>query len=137
MDVTTGELLALTSYPEYDQNALTAGMDQVSFNRLLNDKRKPFLNRAVGGLYTPGSIIKPIVALGALNENLISPEKEILSTGSISVPNPYDPSKPSVFGDWKAHGYTDMREALAVSSDTYFYAIGAGYEDQRGLGITA
>ena len=135
MDVTTGELLALTSYPEYDQNALTQGMGQTSFNRLLNDKRKLFLNRAIGGLYTPGSIIKPIVALGALNENLISPEKEILSTGSISVPNPYDPEKPSVFGDWKAHGYTDMREALAVSSDTYFYSIGGGFGGQKGLGI--
>ncbi|MDO8565525.1 MAG: penicillin-binding transpeptidase domain-containing protein [bacterium] len=136
MDVNTGELLALTSYPEYDQNALTRGMDQASFNRLLNDKRKVFLNRAVGGLYTPGSIIKPILALGALEENIISPEKEILSTGSITVPNPYDPEKPSIFKDWKAHGWTDMREALAVSSDTYFYSIGGGFGNQKGLGIS-
>lgn len=135
MDVRTGEILALTSFPEYDQNVLTSGIDQRSFTSLINDPGKPFLNRAIGGLYTPGSIVKPIVALAALNENLISPNKEILSTGSISVPNPYDPSKPSVFGDWKAHGYTDMRKALAVSSDTYFYSIGGGFGDQRGLGI--
>ncbi len=135
MDVETGEVLALTSYPEYDQNALTSGLDQKSFSSLLNSSGKPFLNRVVGGLYTPGSIVKPIIALAALNENLISPNKEIYSSGAISVPNPYDPSKPSVFGDWKAHGYTAMKEALAVSSDTYFYSIGGGYGDQKGLGI--
>src|SRR3989344_2748016 len=136
MNVETGEILALTSFPEYDQNVLTRGADQATFNSLLNNSSKPFLNRAIGGLYTPGSILKPIVALAALNENIISPEKQILSTGSITVPNPYDPSKPSVFGDWKAHGWTDMRAALAVSSDTYFYSIGGGYKDQKGLGIT-
>lgn len=136
MDVTTGEVLALTSYPEYDQNQLTRGIDQKTFDSLLKSSRTPFLNRAVGGLYTPGSIVKPIIALAALEEGIISPGKEILSTGQISVPNPYDPEKPSIFRDWKAHGWTNMREALAVSSDTYFYSIGGGYTDQRGLGIT-
>ncbi len=135
MDVETGEILALTSYPEYDSNALTSGLDQKSFSTLINSPAKPFLNRVVGGLYTPGSIVKPIIALAALRENIISPNKEIFSSGSISVLNPYDPAKPSVFGDWKAHGYTAMKEALAVSSDTYFYSIGGGYGDQRGLGI--
>ncbi len=135
IDVRTGELLALTSYPEYDQNALTKGVDQQTFNSLINSSGKPFLNRAVGGLYTPGSILKPVIALAALNEKIISPDKEIFSSGSISVPNPYDPSKPSIFRDWKAHGYTGMREALAVSSDTYFYSIGGGFGDQKGLGI--
>ncbi len=136
MNVETGEILALTSYPEYDQNALTTGLTQTTFNALLNDPGKPFLNRVVGGLYTPGSIVKPLVALAALNERIISPEKEILSTGSISVPNPYDPAHPSVFRDWKAHGWTDMKEALAVSSDTYFYSIGGGFGGQPGLGIS-
>jgi penicillin-binding protein 2 len=136
MDVRSGEIIALTSFPEYDQNILTSGADQSSINLLLHSSAKPFLNRVVGGLYAPGSILKPIVALAALNEKIIEPSKKILSTGSITVKNPYDPSKPSIFKDWKAHGWTDMREALAVSSDTYFYAIGGGYKDQRGLGIT-
>lgn len=135
MNVQTGEILAMTSYPEYDQNAITRGMDQKTFNSLLGSSGKPFLNRAVGGLYTPGSILKPIIALAALNEKIISPNKEIFSSGSITVPNPYDPVKPSIFRDWKAHGYTAMREALAVSSDTYFYSIGGGFGDQKGLGI--
>ena len=136
MDVHTGEILALTSFPEYDQNLLTSGVSERSFQSLLNNSRNPFLNRVIGGRYTPGSIVKPMVALAALNEGLISPDKEILSTGSITVPNPYDPGKPSIFKDWKAHGSTDMREALAVSSDTYFYSIGAGFGNQAGLGIT-
>lgn len=136
MNIETGEILALTSFPEYDQNLLTHGADQATFNLLVNSPSKPFLNRAISGLYTPGSILKPIIALAALNEKLISPEKQILSTGSITIPNPYDSSKFSVFKDWKAHGWTDMREALAVSSDTYFYSIGGGYAGQKGLGIT-
>ncbi|MCR4279129.1 MAG: penicillin-binding transpeptidase domain-containing protein [Candidatus Zambryskibacteria bacterium] len=135
INVETGEILALTSYPEYDQNLMTKGIDQKTFDSLINSPGKPFLNRAIGGLYTPGSILKPVVALAALNEGIISPEKEILSTGSISVPNPYDPTKPSIFGDWKVHGWTAMREALAVSSDTYFYSVGGGFDGQKGLGI--
>lgn len=135
MDVETGEVVALVSAPEYDQNVITAGTDSESISTSLNHSSKPFLNRAVSGLFSPGSIIKPIVALGALNEGIISPNKQILSTGSITIPNPYFPSKPSVFKDWKAHGWTDMREAIAVSSDVYFYSIGGGYGDQKGLGI--
>lgn len=136
MDITTGEVLVLTSFPEYSPNVLTDGSDHLAIGLSLESSAKPFLNRASGGLYAPGSILKPIVALAALNENLISPEKQIQSTGSIIVENPYDKTKPSVFKDWKAHGWTDMRRALAVSSDTYFYYIGGGYGDQKGLGIT-
>lgn len=135
MDVETGEIIALVSLPEYDQDVITSGQDRATVQAMLNSDRKPFLNRVVGGLYSPGSIIKPIIALAALNEGIISPEKEIHSSGSITVPNPYDPSKPSVFRDWKAHGWTDMRAAIAVSSDVYFYSIGGGYGNQKGLGI--
>lgn len=136
MDVHTGEIIALSSFPEYDRNLVTAGENSSEISRLFKDKSNPFLNRAVGGLYTPGSILKPIVALAALHEGIISPEKQILSTGSISIPNPYNPSNPSIFRDWKAHGWVDMRRAIAVSSDVYFYAVGGGFEDQAGLGIT-
>jgi penicillin-binding protein 2 len=93
------------------------------------------LDRAISGLYAPGSIVKPIFAAAALNEHLISPDKQILSTGAISIPNPYDPAHPSLFRDWTVHGWIDMRTALAVSSDEYFYTIGGGFGDQPGLGI--
>jgi len=135
MDVSNGEILAMTSFPEYSSSVLVKGEDSRTIGSYLSDRRTPFLNRAASGLYTPGSIIKPFIALGALTENIISPSKEILSAGSISIPNPYNPSKPSVFKDWKAHGWVDMRRALSVSSDVYFYEIGGGFEGQRGLGI--
>ncbi|MEK7613228.1 MAG: penicillin-binding transpeptidase domain-containing protein [Patescibacteria group bacterium] len=134
MDVRTGELLALTNFPEYSPQALTEG-DAAALAAYQGDTRQVFLNRATSGLYAPGSIVKPFVAVGALTEGVIDENKQILSTGSISVPNPYDPSKPSVFRDWKAHGYVDMRHAIAVSSDVYFYEVGGGFKDQLGLGI--
>ncbi len=134
MDVVSGEVIVMANFPEYDSNLVTEGKKEVVVG-YQNDARTPFLNRAVAGLYTPGSIIKPIVALGALQEKIISPSKEILSTGSISIQNPYFPDKSTVFNDWKAHGWVDMRKALAVSSDVYFYEIGGGYEDQLGLGV--
>jgi penicillin-binding protein 2 len=58
-----------------------------------------------------------------------------LGTASISLPNPYDPAHPSVFKDWRAQGYEDMRHALAVSSDVYFYEVGGGFQTQKGIGI--
>ena len=134
MDVKTGEILALASFPEYDHTAFTEGNSRIIREAFINP-RTPMLNRAVAGAYTPGSIVKPIFASAALNEKVISPEKEILSTGAISIPNPYDKAHPSIFRDWAVHGLVDMRTALAVSSDEYFYTIGGGYGGQQGLGI--
>lgn len=136
MDTATGEIIAMTSYPEYDSEVMSSKTDTAKVKAFLNSKDKPFLDRAVDGLYTPGSIVKPYMALAALNENIISPNKQILSTGSISIQNQYYPELQTVFKDWKAHGLVDMRHALAVSSDVYFYQIGGGYKDQQtGLGI--
>lgn len=134
MDVHTGELLALTSFPEYDNQAFTDG-DVAIVRESSQSTRSPLLNRAVGGLYTPGSIVKPIFAIAALNEGIISADKAILSTGKLVLPNPYDPSNPSIFRDWAVHGWVDMRTAIAVSSDEYFYTVGGGFGGQRGLGI--
>ncbi len=135
MDIKTGELLALTSYPEYNNTILSDGKDKKVISGYFDDKRKVFLNRAVSGLYTPGSIVKPFVGYGALVEDVISPLKQILSNGSISIPNPYFPDKKSVFKDHGSFGYVDMQKAIAVSSDVYFYEIGGGFEDQKGLGV--
>lgn len=136
IDVNNGEMFVLTSYPEYQSQTLARGEPMEEINSFLADSKKPFLNRAVSGLYAPGSIIKPLIALAALEEKVITPEKEILSTGSISIPNPFFPDKKSVFYDWRAHGWVDMRRALAVSSDVYFYTVGGGFGDVRGLGIS-
>ncbi len=135
MDIATGELLALVSYPDIDSNVLTDGEDRATIQSYNNDPHTPFLDRAINGLYTPGSIVKPIFAIAALNEGIITPEKQILSIGYITIPNPYFPDKESRFNDWKNHGWLSMRSAIAQSSDVYFYEIAGGFKDQKGLGI--
>ncbi len=135
LDVETGEILAMTSYPEYESAVLSEGKNRKLIQSYNLDKRGVFLDRAVSGVYTPGSIIKPFMAVAALTEGVITPGKKILSTGSISIQSPYDPNIKSVFNDWKAHGWVDMRRAIAVSSDVYFYEIGGGFEGQKGIGI--
>ncbi|KND47861.1 MAG: penicillin-binding protein 2 [Parcubacteria bacterium C7867-006] len=135
MDVRTGEILASSNFPEYDSQIMTDGSDNKKINEWLKSSNHPFLNRIISGLYTPGSIMKLFVAMGVLDQNVISPNKQILSTGSITIPNPFYPDKPSVFMDWKAHGLVDLRRAIAVSSNVYFYEVSGGYKDQKGIGI--
>lgn len=136
MDIRTGEILAMTSYPEYHGGIFTGTGDAEKIKELTDDPRRPFLQRAIAGLYTPGSVVKPFLALGALMEGIITPSDIIVSEGALRVPNPYDPSKPTIFRDWRAHGATDMERAIAVSSDVYFYTIGGGFGARQGLGIS-
>jgi penicillin-binding protein 2 len=134
IDVHTGEILALTSFPSYDPEVLADGDDGALIRSYNNDTRFPFLNKVIGGVYTPGSIVKPFVAYAALAENIISPNKVIVSSGSITIPNPYDPSNPAVFRDWSASlGAMTMRDAIAYSSNVYMMTIGGGYGDQKGV----
>jgi penicillin-binding protein 2 len=135
LDVKSGEILALTSVPDYRSEVLTNENHEAAIAAIRDNPSLPFLNRAVSGLYAPGSIVKPFMALAGLAEGVITPGKEIISTGALVVPNPYNPDQPSVFRDWKAHGSVDMVRALAVSSDEYFYRLGGGYGGDVGLGI--
>ena len=136
MDVESGEVISLVSFPEYDSNILASGDDRSAITKFLTDESKPFLNRVVSGLYTPGSIVKPFVGLAALNENLINPNKIITTRGVLEVPNPYYPDKPSIYRDWKNLGPVNMRQALALSSNIYFIHVGGGFGSQPGLGIS-
>ena len=123
----TGEILSMVSLPSFDNNLLTS--------QLFTDKNRPTFNRAISGVYSPGSTIKPLVAFAALEENVIDPLKQILSIGYIDIPNPYFPDKPSRFLDWRPQGWVNLYSALARSSNVYFYEVGGGYEDLNGLGI--
>lgn len=138
MDVHTGEVLAMTSYPEYDLNILSHGDDHATIAKYAVDQRHVYLNRTLAGLYTPGSTVKPYLALGALNEGLITPTTTVFSSGQVEIPNRYDPTKPQIFRDWKkgGHGTTDVYKAIAESVNTFFYSIGGGYKGQQGLGIS-
>ncbi len=136
MDVDTGELRALVSYPEYDPNVLASGGPSSVIEGYSKDARRPYLNRPVQGLYAPGSVVKPLLAAGALTDGIITPEYTIYdSKGFISIPNPYNPENPNIFKDWKIHGTVDLRRAIAWSSDIYFYIVGGGFGAQKGLGI--
>jgi len=122
-----GEVLSLINIPSFNSNKITP--------ESLTDPSKPFFNRAISGVYAPGSTIKPLVAIAALKEKIIDPSKKILSTGYIEIPNPYYPDKPSRFVDWKPNGWVDLYSAIARSCNIYFYEVGGGFEDQKGLGI--
>ncbi len=121
-----GEVLALVSVP---------GFDSKHIGNAIVDERRPLFNRAVSGVYNPGSTIKPLVSIAALTEGIIDPLKKILSIGYIELPNPYNPDKPSRFVDWRPQGWVNMHDAIARSSNVYFYEVGGGFEDQKGLGI--
>ena len=126
MDPKTGEILSLVSFPSFNNN------EPVKF---LDKKNQPLFNRAISGQYSPGSTIKPLVALAALVEGVVNPTFTFNSPGYLEIPNPYDEDKPSRFLDWKAHGDVDLRSALARSSNVYFYVIGGGHKNIKGLGI--
>lgn len=136
LDPKTGGVLSLVSIPGFDNNLFSQGISQAQYNEVISDPLNPLFNRAVAGMYPTGSTMKPLVASAALQEGIIDPGKEIFTHGYIEVANQYDPEIVYRFNDNADHGWVDMRRAIAVSSNVYFYTIGGGFEDQKGLGPT-
>jgi len=134
LDPNTGGVLAMVSFPSFDNNVFSKGLSREEWERLLNDPNKPFLNRAVAGRYATGSTIKPLIAAAALQEGIVKEHSTINCTGKIVVDNPWYPDKPFVFRDWRAHGITDIKKAIAESCNVFFYTLGGGYKDFQGLG---
>ncbi|KKP67963.1 MAG: Penicillin-binding protein 2 [Candidatus Moranbacteria bacterium GW2011_GWE1_35_17] len=128
LDPRSGAVLAMVSVPSFDNNLFAKGISNEDYANILNNENKPMFNRAIAGEYAPGSTLKPVMASAALTEGVISPSTQIESKGGISVGNWF-------FGDWKAHGFTDVKKALAVSSDVFFYSVGGGYGSIRGMGV--
>lgn len=137
INVHTGEMLALTSYPEFDPLLLTQGGNSDKLHTMLTSSRNYFLDRAVSGLYVPGSVMKPFIALGALDKGVVTPQTTVYSTGKLEIPNPYNPALSSIFKDWRpeGHGVTNVYHAIADSVNTYFYEVTGGYKNQKGIGI--
>ncbi len=138
LDPKTGGVLALVSIPAFDNNLFQKGADPEQLKKLLENPLKldPLFNRVVSGRYLTGSTIKPLIASAALEEKIISPQKNIYCQGLITIPHQYDPEKEFKYHDWKTHGSTDLRKAIAESCNVYFYTIGGGYGTQEGLGPT-
>ncbi len=129
MNPQNGEILALVSLPGYDNNDFSGGINSESYTNYIENEDKPLFNRAVGGTYPSGSVIKPAIAAAALQEGIITASTAFKSTGGISV-------GPWFFPDWLSggHGNTNVRKSLAWSVNTFYYYIGGGYGDFVGLG---
>jgi len=118
LDMETGELLALASAPTYDPNEFTRGISQENYDGLLNDPRNPLLNKCISGQYPPGSTVKMLVALAALEQGIITPETEFYCNGKHKLGD-------HTFHCWKkrGHGKLDLLGGIAHSCDVYFYEI--------------
>ena len=136
LDPKTGGVLALVSLPSFDNNLFSKRMSEEEWEQIDKDPLKPLFNRAISGGFPTGSAIKPLIASAALEEDIISPQKKINCQGQIEVEHKYEPEIIYIYRDWKIHGWTDMRKAIAESCNVYFYHIGGGYGDQEGLGPT-
>jgi len=137
LDPRTGGVLALVSLPDFDNNLFQKGANPEMLEALLEDPLglRPLFNRAIAGRgYLTGSVIKPLIASAALEEKIISAEEQIYAGGFIEVPDQYNPEKVYIYRDWKVHGWTDLRKAIAQSVNVYFYTIGGGYKEKVGLG---
>ncbi|MGE3856598.1 MAG: penicillin-binding protein 2 [Dehalococcoidia bacterium] len=138
LDVRNGEVLAMVSQPSYDPNVFERGTS-AEVSALFTDPARPMVDRAYMEVHAPGSIFKPLVAVAALEEGVVTTDTTIFSGGSLSVRSQYDPSVVYVFGDWAVHGNTNLNRALARSSDVYFYQVSGGLweggrETFKGLG---
>ncbi len=125
-----GEIIALISYPDFDNNLFAKGISTQDYKNLVEDENQPLFDRAVKGEYPSGSSIKMAVALGALQEKLITDKTTYLSTGGLWLYERW------FFPDWASagHGATNVYKAIAWSVNTFFYIIGGGYKDYKGLG---
>ena len=135
LDPQTGGVLALVSYPTFDHNLFSQGISEREWQELREEEGNPFFNRAVSGVgYPTGSTIKPLIGLAALEEGIIGPDQQIDCPLEICVQNPWYPGKKDCYADWKYHGSSDLRRAIAESVNTFFYQVGGGYQGLKGLG---
>jgi len=118
MDIYTGEIVAMQSSPSFDANLFLFGINQDDWQLIRNDPLKPLVNKTLSGLYSPGSTIKPIVALSALENGIIDENFKVNCTGKIEMYG-------QTYHCWKkkGHGIVDLKSAMKQSCDTYFYEI--------------
>jgi len=130
LDPQTGRILSMVSIPSFDNNLFAKGISSKNYKELVSSPDKPLYNRAASGVYPPGSTIKPLVAAAALQSNVITKHTYIMCKGFIKI------------GQWefpcwnsRGHGAINVTKAIAESCDVFFYTIGGGFEERKGLGI--
>jgi penicillin-binding protein 2 len=139
----TGEILAMVSYPSYENNRMARVIPQYYFEQLSEDARNPMLNHAVGDELNAGSVFKLVTAVGALNEGVVTPDQIVEAPPKIVIEEKFSANqlnpRTREFIDWNEAGFGEIAfvEGLANSSNVYFYKLGGGYQDEipEGLGI--
>ncbi len=118
MDIYTGDIIAMYSSPSYDPNSFLFGISKDEWQLIRNNPLKPLINKTLSGLYSPGSTIKPIVALSALENNVVDTKFKVKCTGKIELYG-------QTFHCWKekGHGWVSLNNAMKQSCDTYFYEV--------------
>lgn len=132
-----GEILSLVSLPSFDNNIFSGSISKKEYSKIAGDKDNPLFNRAISGEYPPGSTIKPVMALAALEEKVISDRTIIQDNGVIRIANKYNPDVVYTYYGWQRAGLgpMDVYSAIAQSSDIFFYTAGGGDGNIGGLGI--
>ncbi len=138
----TGEILAMVSYPTYENNRMARVIPAYYYQQLLEDVRDPLLNHAVGAELPAGSVFKISTAVGALNEGVVTADQIIDTPGKILITEKFTPNDPGYareFVDWNRAGFgqLDFLGGISNSSNVYFYKLGGGYKNEvpEGLGI--
>lgn len=136
-DPRTGAVLAMVSFPTFDNNVFSGTVSETEFQNIVEGPGAPLFNRVISGRYNPGSTIKPFIALAALQEKVVRPEDTIQDCISLTVPNENDPeAAPYVFRNWRPDtGPFNVTRAIADSCNVYFYTVGGGFGGRVGLGI--
>ncbi|MFC5526739.1 penicillin-binding protein 2 [Rhodanobacter ginsengisoli] len=120
IDPRNGQVLAMVSVPTFDPNLFVNGISQADYHGLTDDPDKPLYNRALRGVYPPGSTVKPFLALGGLEEGIRTPEDTVLSTGQFCLPGQKRCYRDDTRG---GDGTVDMVRAIQKSTNTYFYKL--------------
>lgn len=147
MDPRTGEVLALVSYPSYDNTRFARAIDGEYYLDIIDDPLRPLVNNAIKSLYPPGSVWKIITAAAVAEEDVIDPNTQLLDEGQLLLENRYAPNDPAAsqrFVCWlrDGHGRVNLVQSIAWSCDVYFYQVGGGNPNlsvqtirEGGLGI--
>jgi len=142
MNPKTGEVLALVSYPTFENNRMARIIPTYYYEQLIQDPNRPLFNHAISAEHPPGSVYKLAPAIGFMNERVLTPTDSVECPGKISILEKYSPNDPGtpreyVCYDDLGHGRVSYLNAIALSCDIYFYKVSGGYPDEvpEGLGI--
>jgi penicillin-binding protein 2 len=144
MNPKTGEILSMVSYPTYENNRMARVIPAYYYEQLTRDPKRPLFNHAISAEHPPGSVYKMAAWIGAMNENVVAPQKTLLcpEAGKITITQkftPNDPGTPRDYVCWEdtGHGLVNAPQAIAYSCDVWFYKVSGGFEGEvpQGLGV--